>query len=179
MWTEVGERRMLRSWAMAEVTNPRWASNLAGVEWPSMLKAKMDAGDWVALTEAEWAIVEDVISQLRAPLLGGLLQLGPRWYESELPIETVAQIRIMAYPPFVAKVPSRRLMDLAEAERGASSSAPEFLRASMVGTPIAVAPIIVGPFTLVEGYTRCCRALRDWSSGRFDGLPIPMLLGVT
>ena len=35
------------------------------------------------------------------------------------------------------------------------------------------------PFTLVEGYTRCCRALRDWSSGRFDGLPIPMLLGVT
>jgi len=46
-------------------------------------------------TEAEWESVEDVIAQLRAPLLDGLLQLQPRWYEGELPIEAVAQMRIM------------------------------------------------------------------------------------
>jgi len=80
---------------MAEVTNPRWAHNLAGVGWPSELQAKMKADDWAALTEAEWESVEDVIAQLRAPLLDGLLQLQPRWYEGELPIEAVAQMRIM------------------------------------------------------------------------------------
>jgi hypothetical protein len=179
MWTPVDRKRMLRAWAMAEVTNPRWAHNLAGVGWPSELQAKMKADDWAALTEAEWESVEDVIAQLRASLLDGLLQLQPRWYEGELAIEAVAQMRIMAYPPFVANAPSRRLVDLAEVERGASSGPPEFLRAYMVGTPIAVAPVVGGPFTLVEGYTRCCRALRDWNSARFDGLPIPMLIGVT
>ena len=37
----------------------------------------MKADDWAALAEAEWGIVEDVIAQVRAPLLGGLLQLRP------------------------------------------------------------------------------------------------------
>ena len=170
---------MLRTWAMAELMNPRWAPNLAGVPWPSALRAKMNARDWAALTEAEWAMVEHVMMQLRAPLLGGLLPLQPQWYEGGVPIEAVAEMRVMAYAPFVAKVPSRRLVDLAEAERGAPSGTPEFVRAFMVGVPIAVAPALAGPFTLVEGYTRCCRALRDWNTGRFDGLPIPMVVGVT
>jgi hypothetical protein len=138
MWTPVDRKRMLRAWAMAEVTNPRWAHNLAGMGWSSELQAKMKADDWAALTEAEWEIVEDVIAQLRAPLLDGLLQLQPRWYEGELAVEAVAQMRIMAYPPFVANAPSRRLVDLAEVERGASS----------------------GPPCVHGGHTHCCRSRR-------------------
>ncbi len=78
------------------------------------------------------------------------------------PIEAVAGMRIMAFPPFLEKAPSRRLAELAEAERGAGPAGqPEFSRAAMVGAPIAVGRTLDGPFTLMEGYTRCCRALRD------------------
>ncbi len=49
----------------------------------------------------------------------------------------------------------------------------------MVGLPIAVGPTRAGPLTLVEGYGRCCRALRDYKTGLYDGLPMPMMVGVT
>ncbi len=74
---------MLRTWAMAEVANPRWAPNLAGVQWPATLKAKMDAGLWNALTEDEWRVVEHVLLQLRAPLLDG--RATQRRSERQLP----------------------------------------------------------------------------------------------
>ncbi len=180
MWTPVDQSRMLRTWAMAEVVNPRWAHNLVGVPWPLGLKAKMDVGQWDALTEAEWGMDEQVISQLRAPLLDGLLPLLPKWNEGELAIEAVADMRIMAFPRFLEKAASRRLADLAEAERGAGPAGrPEFIRAAMVGLPIAVGRTLDGPFTLMEGYTRCCCALRDHHTGLYDGLPMPMVVGVT
>ncbi len=176
----MNQSHMLRTWAIAEVANPRWAANLAGVPWPPGLKAKMDVGQWDALTEAEWGMDEQVICQLRAPLLDGLLPLQPHWYEGGLPIEAVADMRIMAFPPCVEKAPSRRLADLAEAERGAGPvGQAEFARAIMVGLPIAVGRTLDGPFLLVEGYTRCCRALRDQNTGLYDGLPMPMVVGVT
>ena len=80
----------------------------------------------------------------------------------------------MPHPP-----PSGRLIDFAEAERGAGTGRAEFDRSCMVGTPIAVGPTLDGPFMLVEGYTRCCRALRDQNAGLYDGLPMPLLVGVT
>ncbi len=49
----MSQSHMLRTWAMAEVVNPRWAPNLAGVQWPATLRAQMDAGQWNALTEDE------------------------------------------------------------------------------------------------------------------------------
>ncbi len=33
VWKPVSQSHMLRTWAMAEVVNPRWAPNLAGVQW--------------------------------------------------------------------------------------------------------------------------------------------------
>jgi hypothetical protein len=180
-WTPVDQSGMLRTWAMAEVVNPRWAPNLVGtIPWPAALKAKMDAGHWHALTESEWPMVENIITQLRAPLLGGLLALRPKWYLGEIPIAAVAETRFVNFQGFLAKVPgSRRLADLAEAERGAEKAQPEFNRAAMTGLPIAVGSTLDGPFTLVEGYSRCCRALRDYHAGLYDGLPLPMVVGVT
>lgn len=180
MWKPVNQSHMLRTWAMAEVVNPRWTRHVVGVPWPDGVRPRWTWGQWDALTEAEWGMDEQIISQLRAPLLDGLLQLQPRWNEGSLPIDTVAGMRIMAFPPFLERAPSRRLAELAEAERGAGPAGqPEFIRAAMVGLPIAVGRTLDGPFTLMEGYTRCCRALRDHNAGLYDGLPMPMIVGVT
>lgn len=139
----------------------------------------MEAGKWEALSEPEWQMLESAIAEFRQPLLAGLLALQPDWYEGELPIEAVAEMRIVKYQPFAQKAPSGRLVDLAGAERGdAPRGHGEFIRKSMVGLPIAVGRNLAGPLTLVEGYTRCCRALRDYRTGLFDGLPIAMVVGV-
>ncbi len=181
MWKPVKQSHVLRNWAMAELANPRWAPKLVDVPWPPGSKAKMEAGQWNTLTEQEWEFMEEILTQhLRRPLLTPLLPLQPEWYLEDFPIEAVAEIRFMKLQPWVSKVPgSRRLADLAEAERGEHTGRPEFIRASMVGLPIAVGQSLAGPFTLVEGYTRCCRALRDQNIGLYDGLPIPMVVGVT
>lgn len=126
---------MLRSWAMAEVTNPRWAPNLVGVQWPPALKAKMDAGEWASLTEAEWEFVEHVIRQLRAPLLDGLLALQPEWYEDELPIGTVAEIRTMTHAIKKAPLDDSQTFRRLSAERrrasGSSFALPWWARPSL------------------------------------------------
>jgi len=177
VWKPVSQSHMLRTWAMAEVVNPRWAPNLAGVQWPATLRAKMDAGQWNALTEDEWLVVEHVLLRLRAPLLDGLLPLQPKWYEGEFAIVVVAE---MGFMRFKKKTPaSGRLADYAEDERGTQAREPEFIRARMVGVPVAVGPSLEGRLILVEGYTRCCCALRDHNTGLYDGLPMPMVVGVT
>ncbi len=140
----------------------------------------MEAGQWDTLTDPEWTAVEQVVTQFRGPLLGGLLALQPTWYEGEMPIATVAGMRFMAYEDFVKKVPgSRRLPDPAEHERGVATGEPELDRARMVGVPVAVGASLDGPLTLVEGYTRCCAALRDHHVGLYDDQPMPMIVGVT
>ncbi len=140
---------MLRTWAMAEVVNPRWAPNLAGVQWSATLRAKMDAGQWNALTEDEWLVVEHVLLRLRALLLDGLLPLQPKWYEGELPIAVVAE---MGFMRFKKETPaSGRLADYAEGERGTQAREPEFNRARMVGVPVAVGPSLEGRLILGRG----------------------------
>ena len=83
------------------------------------------------------------------------------------------------FQAYLEKAPSRRLADFAEAERGAPRTEPEFQRHAMRGMPIAVGTTLDGPLTLVEGYTRSCRALRDHHDRRFDGLPLPIIVGVS
>ena len=52
-------------------------------------------------------------------------------------------MRFVKFQGFLAKIPgSRRLADLAEAERGAEGAQPEFNRAVMVGLPIAVGSVL-------------------------------------
>jgi hypothetical protein len=178
-WTRTSQSRMLRVWAQGEIGNPRWATFLSGVHWPHQLKAKIDIGNWSTLTENEWELVEGVLCQFRAPLLQGILALSPDWYEGAMTIQEIAEVRFMRFGPFLQKVSwSRRLADLAAAHE-ASASTSEFIR-----SPVMVPPIIVGSsleraFTLLEGFTRCTSALRDHASGHFDGLPIPVVVGIS
>ena len=38
----------------------------------------MEAGHWEAVTDSEWPMVENIITQLRAPLLGFCSRSDPR-----------------------------------------------------------------------------------------------------
>jgi len=160
---------------MAESGSPRFVKSLEGV--PIDLRARMQAGRFETLTDADWTEAERWIQRHRAGFLESLLPLRPAWFSGELMIAAVADLRVVRYMPHPP--PSGRLVDFAESERGAGTGKPEFDRSRMVGMPIAVGPALDGPLMLVEGYTRCCQALRDQKVGLFDGLPMPLIVGVT
>ena len=179
-WTRIDQFKMLRNWARAEATSPqREMSEVIG-GWPAETQRKLYAGQHEALSEAEWRMLEAGIVLTRQPLLVGLLWLQPQWYQRDVPVEMLADMRIINFSPFVQKASSRKLADLAEAERGgATAGKSEFSLDKMVGLPIAVGLSFDGPFCLVEGYTRCCTILRDYKDGTFQHRQVPFIVGVS
>lgn len=173
-WMPTTEAHAIREWGLAEIVSDKLPTGSA--PWLEPLRAKVRNARRDELTEAEWSALERLARDFRAPMLDPLLALRPKWYEGEIAVEDLYQARIIAYPPFVKNAPSRRLDELC----GPSNApAPEFDRAVMNARPIVLGPSVAGPWCLVEGYGRCCRALRDHRAGRFDGQAIPVIAGIT
>ncbi len=171
---------MLRNWAIAEATSAQKEMSEVVAGWPAETQRKLHAGEQDALSEDEWRMLEAAIVLTRQPLLVGLLWLQPQWYQGEVPVEMLADMRIINFSPFVQKAPSRKLSDLAEARPGGATDAKsEFSLDKMVGLPIAVGLSLDGPFCLVEGYTRCCTILRDYKGGTFSHRQVPLIVGVS
>jgi len=168
----IEEADMLRAWALAEVTGP-------GMQIPQLdpVREKLRVGGTASLNDWDWWLLEKTVPIARAPILGALLPLRVSWYRGHLTIEALAeQARTFNFAPFDKVAPSRQLAALCRAIR--RPDAPEFDRAAMTVPPVFVAPSITGPWCLIEGYRRCCRALRDRDGGRFDGQPLPVIVGV-
>jgi len=174
-WQGIDESEMVRAWALAEVTGP--SSPLQQVPQLDPVREKLRAGGAGTLTNADWQLLERGIRLTRQPMLDPLLALRPTWYRGHLPIDVLAGARTINYQRFVELAPSRRLAALC-VTRGQPGGAPEFDRAAMTAPPILIGPTLDGPWCLVEGYRRCCRAIRDDLAGHFDGLPLPVIVGV-
>ena len=167
---------MLRAWALAEVTSP--TSPMQQVRELDPVRAKLQAEGLGALTPVDWQLLERDIRWARQPMLGPLLVLGPTWYRGHLSVDVLAGVRAIGFPPFVEKAPARRLAALCAAEGHPGAATGEFKRAAMTAPPILVGETLEGPWCLAEGYRRCCRAIRDQEAGRFDGKPLPVIVGV-
>lgn len=141
------------------------------------VREKLHAGGPGTLTNADWQLLERGIRWARQPMLDPLLSLHPMWYRGHLPIGVLGDARTINFQPFVEKAPSRRLAALC-VTGGHSEDVAEFDRAAMTAPLILVGLTLEGPWCLVEGYRRCCRAIRDDRAGRFDGLPLPAIVGV-
>ena len=149
-WTQIDQFTMLRNWALAEATSAQREVSEVVAGWPAETQGKLYTGQHNALSESEWRMLEAGIVLTRQPLLVGLLWLQPHWYQGEVPVEMLADMRIINFASFVEKAPSRKLADLAEAERGGpTASKSEFSLDKMVGLPITVGPSLDGPFCLV------------------------------
>jgi len=164
---------MARAWALAEVISP--TSPMQQMSECNPVRAKLRDGG--TLSETDWQVLEHGIRWARQPMLDPLLALHPTWYRGELPVDVLAGARTINLPAYVERAPSRQLAALC-ATRGQSEGAPEFHHASMTAPAILVGPTLDGPWCLVEGYRRCCRAIRDDRAGRFDGLPLSVIVGV-
>ncbi|MFQ5962076.1 MAG: hypothetical protein ACE5MG_11835 [Candidatus Methylomirabilales bacterium] len=173
-WSPITEAQAIREWGLAEIVSDKLETGSApGLE---PLRARVRSVSRHELTEAQWGALERLARLFRAPMLDPLAALRPEWYEGEITVEELLGARIIAYPPFVQNAPSRRLDDFCGPPHG---TVPEFDRAVMNARPIILGLSISGPWCLVEGYGRCCRAIRDHRAGRFDERPIPVIAGVT
>lgn len=181
VWRRVTEATVLRAWAVAEATSAKEPLGKAVAEGrcPPEMRDKLLAGRHRELTEAEWQALVRAVLQARGPLLQGLLDLRPEWYEGKVPIPFVEQMFFFNLPAWVAKTPSRNLGDLA-GTRHQSGNEPEFRGFfTDIERPIAVGPSLDGPFCLVEGYTRCGCLVRDHRAGLSILDPIPILVGIS
>ncbi len=180
VWSQIDQFEMLRNWALAEATSGQTEMSHVVAGWPAETQRKLQTGQHDLLSEGEWRMLEAGIVFTRQLLLVGLLWLQPEWYRGEVPVETLADMRIINSPPFAGKAPSRKLADLAEAERGGgTASQSQFSLDKMVGLPIAVGLSFDGPVCLVEGYTRCCTILRRCKDGTFQHRRVPFIVGVS
>jgi len=172
-WTQTAEARVIREWGLAEIVSP--TAPLGAMPELASVRARVRTTGREGLTEADWQILEGEARRTRAPMIDPLLRLAPDWYEGELLIEDLVVARIINYQPFVENAPSRRLDDFCGQP---TRDAAEFDRPAMNARPILLGSSLAGPWCLVEGYGRCCRAIRDHRAGRFDGQPIPVIAGV-
>jgi hypothetical protein len=173
-WSPIPEAHALREWGLAEIVSP--TAPLGQMRELEPLRARVRAAGRATLTEEDWQILERGARATRSPMIDPLLLLRPAWYEGEVAVANLFDARIIAYQPFVEKAPSRRLDDLCGQPQAPSA---EFNRAVMTARPIVLGSSLSGPWCLVEGYRRCCRAIRDHRVGRFDGQPMPVIAGVT
>lgn len=164
MWTPIDQHKVLREWAIAEATSSKEDfPKLLAQHVPQVLQ-KLRAGQRGALTEAELRDLERAIEHYRVPLLTELLRLQPQWYEGEIPVEILADMRIFNLPDWVRWAPSRKLSNFCGERTGEAAGRAEF-KGFTAERPVAVGPSLQGPYCLVEGYTRCCGILRDFKAG--------------
>jgi len=180
-WQPIPQSAVLRAWAIAETTSNKTPLGDAvregrcAPELRDKLLGKRDG----ELTEAEWEALERAILQTRGALLGSLIDLRPQWYEGEVGIEALAQLRFFNLPDWVAKAASRSFGDLA-GTRSQPGRQPEFRGfATRSERPIAVGASLEGPLCLIEGYTRCACLLRDYRAGLSTTSHLPLIVGVT
>ena len=182
IWRRVDQRAVLRAWAIAEATSAKKPLEQAVMQarGPTGLSAKILAGRHAKITETEWQWLEQSILEVRRALLHGLIRLRPDWYEGEVPIIFLEDMRFFKLSDWVRKVPSRQFADLVMSRERPAGNEPEFRGfATSIERPIAAGPSLDGPFCLLEGYTRCGCLLRDYRAG-FSSLDrLPMMIGVT
>jgi hypothetical protein len=106
---QVQESEVLRSWALAEFSNPMRWDQLAQFA-PAEVVQRLRLG--VPTDENDWKTLEVAIRQFRDPLLKGLLALQVRWHSVELVVKDLEALRVIAYGPLVEVAPSRVLKDI-------------------------------------------------------------------
>ncbi len=182
---------MLRNWAIAEASSiRRWRdihNNL-----PQDTAEKINKKNYKQLTPTDHNALEEMIVQIRAPLLKGLLPIKPQWYKGYLSSEDLMELEMMNWPDFVNLANSRRLLDLVKAfeEGKMPNNHHEFAAnldrirddlnlSNMVGSPIILSRSKNPPYYLVEGFTRCSAILMNMREGKFTEEQIPIMLGVS
>ncbi len=180
-WRRITESAVLRAWAIAETTSNKTELGKAVREGrcPAELRDKLLGARDVELTEPEWQVLERAILDSRGALLRQLVDLRPEWYEGEVPVGSLEQLRFFNLPEWVAKAPSRNFGDLV-GTRSQGGNAPEFRGfATRTERPVAVGAGLEGLLCLVEGYTRCGCLLRDYRAGLSSVERLPIIVGVT
>lgn len=187
----INEREMLRTWAIAEASSVRrWKDikNLLPKETLSKIKNKQ----FTKLSEDDYKALEQMITQFRSPLLGGLFRLKPDWWKGYIEIKDLESSKMMNWPPFVDLAGSNNLSDLIdEFEKGNYPPNHKEFEANlnrvrrslkikeMMGAPIFVANNKTTPPHLIEGFTRCSAILMNFRSGKLKNNKIPIILGLS
>ena len=181
----VSFQEVLRAWGVSEFSNPERWSDLKVSEG---IRKDIIEGRFESLSSIQWSEIEKEISRFRGRLLEGLKPLNPACFLCELEGCEVGKIRLIRYQPFVENVPSGRLEDLARAAEVGFADPSGFCDnvrrlsrnfdlSEMAGFPIVVAQSVVGPYTLVDGYSRLTSLL--CSRLDFRTSLIPLYLGIT
>jgi hypothetical protein len=187
---QVQESEVLRSWALAEFSNPERWTDLPRLVRAEVIQQLRDGG--VPTDENDWSALVAAIQSFRQPLLQGLLPLQIQWHSGELTIKDLSGLRVIAYQPFVQAASAGTVGDLVSVfDRGGEVDGGKynanvhrisaaFDEMKIRGRPIIVAPSATDPLYLVEGYTRCSAMVHEYRVDHLSGqMRVPVFVGVT
>lgn len=186
----VSETDVLRAFAESELWSPRWSRYLTRFfDQPTVDRLRgMPSGLW---SQVDRDLAIDAIKQLRDPILGPLLQLGPEWHEAQLNTDAFAELRTIRFAPFKPLSPDYLVgefvssMDSGRDTLGDGFSVgyramlDRFDPNQMRGRPCLVARSKDGPYIIFEGLTRLCCVLSRIRRGIVTPSPIHVYVGVT
>ncbi len=183
------DKELYWNFACAEANSPRYGGFYQRL--PAPLLDRIRRGKRDELSEGDWIIVQAAVIALRSPLTAQLVELGTDWHEGPLPIETLDQVRLLNYSPFVQLAPSRDLgafvtaLDEGRDPPGDEGFGQNYRRfrqeydpGKWVGRPVLVAPALKGPYTEIEGLTRMCTLISKRRAHEVVGAEVPVLVGV-
>jgi hypothetical protein len=191
--TPITQSEMLKDWAIAEASNESRWTDLQKVKpvVPKETLEKVKAGTVNKISEQEWANLVQAIKGFRSPLLAGLLPLVSYWYTGELATNQLKNLRIIKYLPFWEIAPSQEFVEVVKAleqhrhinDAGFLNNVErlkgKFQPSRMLGRPILVSRDAVGPYTVVEGYTRLSVMLLRQLEGTRCESSVTIILGVS
>lgn len=165
---------LLFDYAYAEMLEPG-RGNQDATEFSTLVAQR---GGLAQLSDAEkqWLIV--AIRHYREPMLGFLLKNEVKWFEGELDVDAIGGVRLISWFEQPQFANARTIAELLDSPAGATYSKLDFNIGAMRGRPLAVAPGLQGPYTLIEGTHRCCEIVRLVRRGEVGTLRIPFVVGV-
>jgi hypothetical protein len=174
--------------AVAETQNDERHDRLYSLGLGTDLFTRVRANKRGSITPGEWERVRSTVLGTRPEYLPPLLSLRLRWNTGWVETAKLAEFNVPRLNIFLPTAPSRKLSEFAAAvERGArpgNNFAEHYQRlrrtfqaVKMVGAPVVLCEVEIGPFTIVEGLTRLSVLCSRFSSGEAVPPRVRLLIG--
>jgi hypothetical protein len=186
----VKPRDVFCQFAAAEVDSPRYGQPFESIV--GQVKAtRLRTTPLELWTDADCDAGVAGVTAIRGHYVRSIFALEPEWRIGSIPIQELADIRLIQLPAFASIAPRRTLFEFVRAldsgrdTQGDSFGSsyrqfrPKFDVASMRGLPILLAKSDVGPYTEVEGLTRLCCLLSMHLNGETVPDAVDVVLGIS
>ena len=186
--SDANEIDVVWEWGRAEIESARFGEGYALLS--PRIRAALRVGDRDDLAPEDLEQVRKVVRFLRAPVLEDLFRLGTTWKRAGITISEVGPLRVVNWPPLASVDPSRTIEGIARfLDRGGEppdhafgqgyrALRPVFSMFKMQGRPLLLAENEAGPYSVLEGYTRCAVIASAYLARELADGPLEVIVGI-